>query len=521
MMKKALLVTAFLILPLLAAAEFEDPFHWDFEQKSDSLQPGESFGLEITFRIPPKHILYWDKISLTIKDSEQASFYELGPLETSPTVSEPDPFSGEMKEVFQGGALIRTTLKAKSGAPAGPAKISLQLTYQGCSDTLCYRMMRPEIPLDLTIESASAHPQHGMELGEDSPFKEKNFLLLLALVFAGGIASDFTPCVLPIIPITLAFIGVRKNSRETSKNFVLSLFLVLSMSATYAVLGLVVALLGKNLGFLFQSSTFLILASILYFVFALSLLGLFQIQFPLSLRNAFAKMGGQGVVGAVLAGFTVGFLAAPCVGPLIASLLLYVAQERNLSKGFILLFAYGLGMGSVFLVIGTYYHKLASKVHGGPFMVWVKRLLAVAMLLPAAYYGWIAWQHFKTDEVSVTQELFWNLDDEEAFARARETNRPIFMDFFATWCLPCVEMEANTFSDESVQKLLLEKFVPLKIECTQETPQCQKMVERYGVVGWPAFVLIRPDGRVIEKIVGRSFKPAELREILEKGLSDY
>jgi thiol:disulfide interchange protein DsbD len=491
-----------------------DPFGWDYDGGRKTVQAGQAIPIEITFRIPPKHFLYQDKMGLSLLTGKE---FEVGPLEFSPSFQKRDPFSGKDLEVFEGGAVLRTTLRAASSLPEGEREVKLELSYQGCSDTVCYRLMRKEIVLPVRVVAVGSAVS---DRGQSDLLRDRGFLLVLLLSFLGGVASDLTPCVLPLIPITLAFIGVRKGGPTLLSNFVLSLFFVLAMALTYAALGAAASLLGKSLGFLFQSVYFLLFAAALYVVFALSLLGLFEFQLPLGLRNRMAKLGGEGIVGSVLAGFTIGFLAAPCVGPLIASLLLYVAQSRDLLKGFVLLFAYGLGMGSLFLVIGTFYHRFAAKIHGGPLTVWVKRIFALILLVPAAYYGSIAYGHFKKREtVTVHQELFWVLDIEAGFSRAAEEEKPIFLDFFASWCLPCVEMEANTFSDEGVQKFLIDRFVPIKIDCTQETDSCRRTVERYSIVGWPTFLILTPKGEVVDTIVGKSLTARELREILEKALT--
>lgn len=490
-----------------------DPFFWNFDGEMRTVRPGGDVPIEINFDVPSKHHLYRDKMSLTLKEVPGVQEISLAPLRFSPSIHKPDPFTGKDTDVYEEGiATLETALKTPNDLPQGDLSIKLELTYQGCSNTLCYRLMRKEIVLHLRVVSSSAP----IVSSKESPFEHRWFLLSLFLSFLGGLGSAFTPCVLPIIPITLAFIGVRKEGKNTAHNFVLSLFLVLSMALTYALLGIGASLLGKSLGFLYQNIYFLLFGLFLYVVFALSLFGLFEIQLPLSLRNRLAKMGGKGIGGAVVSGFTVGFLAAPCVGPLIGSLLLYVAERRNMPRGFLLLFSYGLGMGSLFLIIGTYYHHFAAKIHGGPLTVWIKRILAILLLIPAFYYGSIVYGNLKKSPTAERTADFWIRDETKGFQQAEAEEKPLFVDFYATWCLPCLEMEKRTFSNREVQNFLTSRFVPVKIDCTEETPQCKKMVERYGIVGWPTFLVLNPKGDVIEKYIGRNFSAEELIQELAK-----
>jgi len=514
-MKFLVKIALFALFPASLWAQAVDPFSFTVDLSSRMVFPGGETPVEITFLIPPDHYLYKDKMALTLKDGEG---YELAPVTLSPSVKKKDPFTGQDEDVYFETAVLNTHVKPKPGALEGEKRLTLQLEYQGCSDKLCFRLMRKDLTLSVTLKTTAATTptatlfQDPLEL-----FHKASFLVALLAVFWAGLGSAFTPCVLPIIPITLAFIGVRKQEASLGKNFTLSLFLVLSMSLTYALMGLAASLLGKSLGFLFQSPYFLLFGVVLYTAFSLSLFGLFEIQAPMAFRNFLAKLGGTGVLGSILSGITVGFLAAPCVGPIIASLLLYVAKERDVVHGFTLLFVYGLGMGSLFLAIGTFYHRLAAKVHGGPFTVWIKRVFAVLLLVPAFYYGSIVYAQLAGEDgpaVKETRNAFWIRSVDEGFRLARTTGKPVFMDFFASWCLPCVEMEKGTFSEPGFQRYLSEHFVPIKVDCTEETPDCKAMVERYGVVGWPTFLILTSEGEVLKSLIGQSLTAPELEKIL-------
>jgi len=507
---KILLTLLFILIPL-GGNSFQDPFRWDFDTNPKTVRPGESLPLEVTFLIPPKHFLYKDKMSLTLLQGEG---FKVGPPEFPPSMRKKDPFSGKDLDIFEGGTILKTKLSADKKIGEGKKEVRLLLTYQGCSDSLCYRLTKQEIALPVTVILASTTDDTDKDRPFlSNPFQHKSLLLILLLTFLAGLVSDFTPCVLPIIPITLAFIGIRKEESKVGKNFLLSLGLVLSMSLTYALFGVAAALLGKGLGFLFQNLWFLLFSSLLYTIFALSLFGLFEIQFPLQFRNRLAKMGGSGAWGSILSGITVGLLAAPCVGPVIASLLVYVAHDQHLLKGFSLLFAYGLGMGSLFLVIGSFYHRLAARIRGGAYMVWVKKAFALLLLIPAVYYGGLAFAHFQ-EQSKIEAVDFW-LGPEEGLAKAAEEKKPVFMDFYATWCFPCVEMEKTTFRDPDLRKFLTEKFVPIQVDCSQETPSCQKMVEKYSVIGWPTFLILDPQGKVVKRIIGENLSARELRDRLD------
>ena len=145
----------------------------------------------------------------------------------------------------------------------------------------------------------------------------------------------------------------------------------------------------------------------------------------------------------------------------------------------------------------------------------VERAFAVILLVPAFYYGSILYTHFRHQVTASHASPLWIENVDQGFAKAARERTPIFVDFYASWCFPCVEMEKRTFSDETLRKFLTDRFIPIKVDCTEETAQCQRMVEKYSVVGWPTFLVLNPEGVLMESFVGKSLSAVELHRALE------
>ncbi len=504
---------------LAQAQNFKDPFQFSWEESERTVGRGGKVVVDILFDIPPGHYLYQDKTELTLEKGDGVS---LKKVKYPKAVRKLDVFSGKELAIFEGTALASVILRIDKNAPLGEQDLELGFTYQGCSPKICFRQMKRQIPITLQVVGAvsDAQPSHGLQDRLAQSLQARGWLAYL-LAFIGGVLTDFTPCVIPLIPLTLAVIGIRREKKH-GRNFALTAVLVLAMAATYALLGLGAALLGFQLGFLFQNPWFLLFGAVLFVVFALGMFGAYELQLPLWLRNRMAKVGGQGYGGAAIAGVTMGLLAAPCVGPVIAALLVWVAQTRDALHGFGLLFSFGLGMGSLILVIGTFYGSLAGRLHGGVASLWVKQLMGVLLLVPAFYYGWIAYKGLQTPvdkpPVHDAVEMTWVHDYDQAIQKAKETKKPILIDFYADWCLPCLEWEQETFSDPEVKALLEEKFVPLKIDCTQNTPTCKAAVDRFKVIGWPTILVTDSRGKELRKarLVGEVLEPHEFIPYLKR-----
>lgn len=202
--------------------------------------------------------------------------------------------------------------------------------------------------------------------------------------FAAGVASSFTPCIYPLIPVTIGILGSRQTESKLAA-FLLTLSYVLGIAATYAALGLLAAFTGSLFGSLSANPWVLLAVGTLIVGMALNMLEVFTISFG-SLGFATAGRKGNGIIANFLYGLTFGLIASPCTAPPLAAILTWVGSTRSLVAGPLFLFAFALGMGSVLLLLGTFSSSISRLPRSGTWMVHVKKAMGVMMVLMAGYF---------------------------------------------------------------------------------------------------------------------------------------
>jgi thiol:disulfide interchange protein DsbD len=208
----------------------------------------------------------------------------------------------------------------------------------------------------------------------------------IAVVFAAGVLTSFTPCVYPMIPVTVTFIGGSAAGKR-SRAIYLSLVYVLGMALVYSTLGVVTATLGKTFGrfthnpWIYGAVGALI---VMFGVFMLDVLTLPVPRFFSGVQTAGVRRGGYG--GALLIGLAAGFVAAPCTAPVLGLLLVYVARTRDVLWGGTLLFVFALGLGMLLLLVGIFSGLLANLPRAGVWMKWVKNTFGIGMLLVGGWF---------------------------------------------------------------------------------------------------------------------------------------
>ena len=368
-----------------------------------------------------------------------------------------------------------------------------------------------------------------------------------------GLLTALTPCVYPMIPITISIFGA-KTGVSRGRALALATFYVAGIAFMFGALGTVFALLGKAFG-TFLANPWVIVPLALFFVLmGLSMFGAFELALPSALQNRLSRVGGKGFGGAFLMGLVGGIIAAPCTGPPLAGILAYVATTRDAVFGFGLLATYAVGIGLPFWALAGFSMSLPRS---GAWMESVKSVFGIALFTAALYYLKNVVPQLATitgrtpvflagalgmvlvglalgavhltfhDELArrmrkgagvalataglfaVTNyvltpkgpvELRWLRGEAEALAEARAANRPLLVDFMASWCLPCKEFELKVFSDPEVAAEM-QAFTLLKVDLTREDddPALGAIKKKYGAETLPAIRLVAPDGRVRAK----------------------
>lgn len=218
-------------------------------------------------------------------------------------------------------------------------------------------------------------------------YLQGSLILAFLAVYVGGVLTSFTPCVYPVIPITVAYIGAHGSSSK-GKGFVLSLVYVLGMAVVYTSLGGFAALTGRLFGQI-QSNPWVYLAvANVCIIMGLSMLGLFMIFIPLPRFLAGAGRGEEkkGVIGSFFVGALSGLIVGPCTAPILAVLLSLVATGQNVVFGMSLMFVFSLGLGTLLIIIGTFAKVLAGIPKSGIWMTRVNRTFGIILLLMGEYF---------------------------------------------------------------------------------------------------------------------------------------
>ena len=336
---------------------------------------------------------------------------------------------------------------------------------------------------------------------ERGMFEGRGPLAILLIVLIGGLALNLTPCVLPMIPINIAIIGAGAQAGSRARGFLLGSAYGAAMALVYGLIGLVVILTAGTFGTINASPWFNLGIAVLFVVLALAMFDVLVIDFsrlgsrfkPGASRGSMALAFTMGAVAALLAG--------ACVAPVVIQVVLFSSNlyAAGTTLALALPFFLGLGMALPWPFIGA---GIAALPKPGMWMVRVKQAFGVFILATAVYYGYQAYTLFANRwvdpaevQASVEEQLKsgWDNSLARAIATARAEQKPLLIDFWATWCKNCLTMDRTTFEDERV-KAALQGYVKVKVQAEDLDAQPAKaLLQKFDAVGLPTYVILRPN----------------------------
>lgn len=509
---------------------------------------------------------------------------------TLKNVSYPQPkdlkfeFSEKPVSVFSDNIKMELTFLVDKNSSNGKFSIPVKFNYQACNDQTC--MPPTEVSEKLTVEVVGAvqdvksetsnvkEPVPNLlrdETGDvksemsnvkgetggvrdpkkddssiGSTLEKSGLFLSLIFVFIGGLALNLTPCVYPLIPITIGYFGGQSEGR-TSRLFLLGILYVLGMALTYSVIGVVTSLSGALFGTLMQNMFVIIGIALLFVVLALSQFGVYEFKLP---DSWVMKAGGAkgGVFGAFFMGLTMGIVAAPCIGPFVLGLVTYVAAKGDPLYGFLMFFVLALGLGFPYLLLALFSGKIKKLPRAGDWMEGVKHIFGFLLLGMAIYFvgpllpkevnkyllpvfGILASlylllldkmaNNIKTFRIvkivisiiviavsvyalipSKNLEPEWQKFSQAKYEQSLNNNERMVVDFYADWCIPCKELDALTFSDPKVLNDLA-KFTTYKVDMTQTvSEETEQLRNKFKIIGMPTVLIINSKGEEVERLTG-------------------
>ncbi|MDG2308101.1 MAG: cytochrome c biogenesis protein CcdA [Candidatus Binatia bacterium] len=469
-----------------------------------------------------------------------------------PTYPEPDSQEFEFAPdkpmlVYDGTIEI---LAGASPKPDGP--VHAKLRYQACNHERCL----PPTTVEAFLGKRSAAAAGGTTARLAGTGTDDSWLFswlqgaslpaALGMTLLLGLTLNLTPCVYPLISVTLGFFGTQAN--DGKKPWPLAITYVMGITLSFAALGVTASLAGGLFGAPLQHPAVLVSLALLLGTLSMSSFGFFELRAPSALMTRFGGAS-TGLGGAFLMGLTMGIVAAPCIGPVVLGLLVYVGSERDVWKGFLLFSSMGLGMGLPYVFLASAAGSLDKLPRSGEWLSWMNRLFGVLLLGMAVYFvsplighdfmqiffplfvaaaavylGFLepsgrslrgftmgrrlagcaalvfaAWIGLSSAQAG--PGIQWQPLTPKALGRALTARQPAIVEFSAEWCLPCVEMEHSTFTDPNVLRDA-RRFSMLQADVTESSDENDHLLEEFGVLGVPTIIFYDSAGHEVDRVVG-------------------
>jgi len=564
------------------------------------LAPGEDLQVLVRLKIDSEwhvnsHTPLQDYLIPTSIELEDTTVFRTG-LISYPTARKvtfefsPD----EPLSVYSGTADSRLIVSVPSDVRSGEYNLIILATTQACNDRMCIAPAteRFAIPVKVDPSFAGSEMQHASLFEssssslEESPAKPETagdagfwemlknfdatafvdkygFILAYIAMYLLGLGLTLTPCVYPIIPITIGYFGTQTGG-SWSRQLLSATVFGFGIAISYATVGTIAAFSGALMGAALQNTWVLVGLAALCVAMGFNSFGAFEIRLPGWMAGLTSGGSRKGLVGAALMGLTMGIASAPCLAAFIISLLAFIGQKGDPLLGFTMFLVLGLGLATPFIALGTFSGMMNKLPKSGGWMIYAKKLMGsllfgaalyflntvlperifnsivlVALVAAGLYFGYFEptpaktlffklfrgvigilfiavaiWWGTPPEQVAETGGISWQTYTPEAVRQASAMGQPVLIDVYADWCIPCKELDKLAFSDSRVIESA-GRFAAFKADLTRgNSPENSELKKLYEIKGVPTVIFIGADGREVRDLRLNQFEPAE--EVLRR-----
>lgn len=610
-------------------AQEEESFFGDSRDRVDvsaklarsEVLPGSDLPAAVILNIAPGWKVWPDPRPLSGPASSLAVFdgairTELKLLEASPGVEAhldfaawPEPVGSSMDlgdgtkqyAVIMGRGIVSVPITVAADAPPGAARVVLEVSFQACEKE-CLQPASVRLDLPFTIAApgtALAAQPLGPEFatfpsdvfarirsGERAPSlvplrffrwnltlnaaSGSGYLLLLLAAAIGGLLLNFTPCVLPVIPLKI--MGLSSAAGSRSRCLTLGLAMVAGVVAFWTGLGLAMATVSgfTSTSQLFTHPTITVAIGLFIAAMAIGMCGLFSLSLPQWVYSINPQH--ESHTGSFFFGIMTAVLSTPCTAPLMGAAAAWAATQSP-DTTMTVFATIGAGMALPYLILSAFPHLVSKMPRTGPASELVKQVMGLLLLAAAAYFvgaglsglmvtapdppnrfywwvvaafgiaagAWLAWRTIRITPSMVRRAIFvpigalivlvsfsvgksgtadgpirWEYYTPDRFAAAQQAGHAILLDFTAEWCANCKTLEALVLNSEAVASRLGAEhgIVPIKVDLTGSNPDGIAKRDSLGFRSIPLLVVFSADGREIFK--SEAYTPAQVVEAIEQ-----